>query len=246
MSMAPFRTRMSLLAAGALVASVPVLSVPAQAQTLSLAGAPTAFSAPAVAIPAGYSLGDRTLRKGKRGADVKALQKLLGVKQTGYFNKKTKKAVKKVEGAYGLKRNGIVSKKTLKYIKKDARAKSRAAKKRSSSSRGGLPATGSPAANKRYAAAYIAKEYGWGSSQMSCLSSVWTRESGWRHNVSNPNGKYHGIPQTSSAVWRGMGYSNSAYMNNPDVQIKVGAKYIKNRYGTPCSAWSFWRSHHWY
>jgi hypothetical protein len=35
-------------------------------------------------------------------------------------------------------------------------------------------------------------------------------------------------------------------MNSPAIQIKVGAKYIKNRYGSPCNAWSFWRSRHWY
>lgn len=235
---------MSLLVAGALVASVPAIALPAHAQTGAAAAVPSIASAPSIAVPAAYSLGSRTLRKGKSGADVKALQKLLGVKATGYFGPMTKTAVKKVEGRYGLKRNGIVSKKTLKYIKKNAAAQARAAKK-SSSSRG-MPATGTPSANKRYAAVYIANQYGWGSSQMSCLASMWTRESGWRHNVSNPNGKYHGIPQTSSAVWRASGYSNSQYMNNPEVQIKVGAKYIKNRYGSPCGAWSFWRSHHWY
>ena len=35
-------------------------------------------------------------------------------------------------------------------------------------------------------------------------------------------------------------------MKNADVQIRVGARYIKARYGTPCDAWAFWRSHHWY
>jgi hypothetical protein len=35
-------------------------------------------------------------------------------------------------------------------------------------------------------------------------------------------------------------------MRSPEVQIKVGTHYIKKRYGTPCRAWAFWRSHHWY
>ncbi len=30
-----------------------------------------------------------------------------------------------------------------------------------------------------------------------------------------------------------MGYSTSQYMNSPAIQIKVGAKYIKSRYGSP-------------
>ena len=70
---------------------------------------------------------------------------------------------------------------------------------------------------------------------MSCLSTLWTRESGWRYWVSNPNGIYRGIPQTSSRVWGAMGYSTSQYMNSPAIQIKVGAKYIKSRYGSPAT-----------
>ena len=81
---------------------------------------------------------------------------------------------------------------------------------------------------------------------MSCLTSLWMRESGWRYWVSNPNGIYRGIPQTSSRVWGAMGYSTSQYMSSPEIQIKVGTHYIKKRYGSPCSAWSFWQSRHWY
>jgi peptidoglycan hydrolase-like protein with peptidoglycan-binding domain len=188
------------------------------------------------------TLGARTLQFGDSGADVKKLQKLLDVKRTGTFNSKTRKAVKKVQRAAGLKATGVVDARTLKAIKKAAKARARAAK---ASSRG-LPRAGSPAASKRYAAAYISRTYGWGSGQMSCLSSLWERESGWRYWVSNPNGIYRGIPQTSSRVWGAMGYSTSQYMNSPEIQIKVGAKYIKGRYGSPCNAWSFWRSRHWY
>ncbi len=195
----------------------------------------------AVAAPVSYALGERTLRRGDTGADVTALQKYLGVKRTGKFTKRTRKAVKKVQRAAGLKANGVVKKKTLKAVKKAAKARKRAA----AASRS-LPRAGSPTASKRYAKAYIAQKYGWNSTQMSCLSTLWTRESGWRYWVSNPNGRYHGIPQTSSAVWRPLGYSTSQYMRSPEVQIKVGTHYIKKRYGTPCRAWSFWRSHHWY
>jgi peptidoglycan hydrolase-like protein with peptidoglycan-binding domain len=188
------------------------------------------------------SLGARTLRFGDTGVDVKKLQKLLRVKRTGTFNAKTRKAVRKVQREAGLKATGVVNAKTLKAIRKAAKERARAAKAASR----GLPRAGSPAASKRYAAAYISRTYGWGSGQMSCLSSLWTRESGWRYWVSNPNGIYRGIPQTSARVWGAMGYTTSQYMNSPAIQIKVGAKYIKNRYGSPCNAWSFWRSRHWY
>ena len=143
-----------------------------------------------------------------------------------------------VQRSAGLKANGVVTKKTLKGIKKAARGKA-------ASSRA-MPRAGAPAASQRYARAYIASKYGWGSGQMSCLKALWTRESGWRYWVSNPNGIYRGIPQTSSRVWGSLGYSTAQYMRSPEVQIKVGTHYIKKRYGTPCNAWAFWRSRHWY
>ena len=199
----------------------------------------TVSVAAAAPYKSGLTLGDRLLRKGKRGSDVKQLQKLLSHNQSGKFNRWNDRKVKRIERAAGLRADGVVGGRAIKAIKAHARA----AKKSSSRS---LPRTGTPTRNKNYARAYIAKQYGWGDNQMSCLAELWTRESGWRHDVSNPNGRYHGIPQTSSAVWGSYGYSTSQYMNNPEVQIKVGARYIKGRYGTPCGAWSFWQSRHWY
>lgn len=200
---------------------------------------PTDPPADPLADPAAapVELGSRTLRLGDAGADVVALQKLLKVEQTGTFDAATKKAVKRVQRAAGLKANGVVTKRTLKAVTR--------AEKQASASRS-LPRAGAPAASRRYARAYIAQKYGWGDGQMSCLSVLWTRESGWRYWVSNPNGIYRGIPQTSSRVWGPLGYSTAQYMRSPEIQIKVGAHYIKNRYGTPCNAWAFWRSHHWY
>ncbi len=203
---------------------------------------------PAVAaVPAApLALGSRTLRFGDVGEDVAALQKLLKVEQTATFDAATRKAVKKVQRAAGTKANGVVTATVLKKMKRELKKQAAAARAAKKVSRGALPRAGAPAASKRYAAAYISRTYGWGSGQMSCLSTLWARESGWRYWVSNPNGIYRGIPQTSSRVWGAMGYSTAQYMNSPAIQIKVGAKYIKNRYGSPCNAWAFWRSHHWY
>ncbi len=199
------------------------------------------------AVPAApLVLGARTLRFGDTGEDVSELQKLLKVDQTATFDAATRKAVKKVQRAAGIKANGVVTAKALKKMKRELKKQAAAARAAKKASRGALPRAGTPAASKRFAAVYISRTYGWGSGQMSCLSAIWARESGWRYRASNPNGRYHGIPQTSSAVWSRAGYSTSQYMNSPAIQIKVGAKYIKGRYGSPCNAWAFWRSHHWY
>jgi peptidoglycan hydrolase-like protein with peptidoglycan-binding domain len=239
------RRAMAALIGAVLIVGMPTLlgsparaeDVPAPAPSASPATPATPTDAATPAAPATFALGERTLRRGDKGPDVRKLQKLLRVKRTSTFNKQTKKAVKRVQRAAGLKANGKVNKKTLKAIKKDY--------KKSRTSRS-LPRAGSPAASKAYARAYIASRYGWSSSQMSCLAALWERESGWRYWVSNPNGIYRGIPQTSSRVWGALGYSTSQYMNSPEIQIKVGTHYIKGRYGTPCNAWSFWRSRHWY
>jgi peptidoglycan hydrolase-like protein with peptidoglycan-binding domain len=202
---------------------------------------PATAAVPAVPLV----LGARTLRFGDVGQDVSALQELVKVERTATFDAATRKAVKKLQRAAGIKANGVVTAKALKRIQRELK-KQAAAKRAAKEASRGLPRAGAPAASKRYAAAYISRTYGWGSGQMSCLSALWGRESGWKYWVSNPNGIYRGIPQTSSRVWGAMGYSTSQYMNSPAIQIKVGAKYIKNRYGSPCNAWSFWRSRHWY
>jgi len=230
----------------ALAVSLPAAAgSPAQAlgAPVSSASVSSVSAVPAAGLGAAvtYTLGERRLSRGDSGPDVKALQSLLGVKKTGRFNKRTRKAVNKVKAAARLKTDGVVGGRALRAIKKDARA--RAAASRSSRS---LPSAGSPAASKRYARAYIAQRYGWGDAQMSCLIPLWERESGWRYWVSNPNGIYRGIPQTSSRVWGAMGYTTSQYMNSPEIQIKVGTSYIKGRYGSPCNALSFWNGHHWY
>ncbi len=238
--------------AAALIVALPVAGLTAPATAGSAAAPAIPAKAVAVAAPAkAVALGDRTLRRGDRGKDVRSLQKLLSVKKTGYFNKRTGKAVRKVERKYDLKVDTVVDAKTLKAIKKNAKAKAKAkaakakAKRAKKASRGEARG-GSPAAAKRFARAHIADKYGWGDAQMDCLIPMWDRESGWNYRASNPNGKYHGIPQTSSAVWSAQGYSRAEYMGSAAVQVKVGAKYIDARYGSPCKAWSFWKSHHWY
>ena len=123
-------------------------------------------------------------------------------------------------------------------------ARARAAKQ---SSRGALPRAGAPAASKRFAAAYISRTYGWGSGQMSCLSALWTPGERLALLGEQPQRALPRDPADLVGACGGAtGYSTSQYMHSPAIQIRVGAKYIKGRYGSPCRAWSFWRSHHWY
>jgi uncharacterized protein YabE (DUF348 family) len=82
--------------------------------------------------------------------------------------------------------------------------------------------------------------FGFGEDQWSCLQQLWMRESGWRTTAANPSGAY-GIPQALPGSKMGPGWQTDA-----SVQIQWGLGYIKNRYQTPCGAWSAFQSKGWY
>jgi hypothetical protein len=86
--------------------------------------------------------------------------------------------------------------------------------------------------------------FGWSASaQFGCLDNIWSRESGWRYNAENASGAY-GIPQALPGSK--MASAGPDWETNPATQIKWGLGYIQGRYGTPCSAWSFWEANGWY
>jgi hypothetical protein len=102
----------------------------------------------------------------------------------------------------------------------------------------------SPEYNKAIARQVMTKKYGWCGQEYTCLVTMWTRESGWRATAHNPSSGAHGIPQ--SLPGSKMASAGKDWRTNPSTQITWGLKYIKQRYGTPCKAWSFWQNHNWY
>ncbi|MGN0063021.1 MAG: lytic transglycosylase domain-containing protein [Nocardioides sp.] len=99
-------------------------------------------------------------------------------------------------------------------------------------------ATGDP----RDIARVLLSEYGFAASEFSCLDSLYASESGWRVDADNPSSSAYGIPQALTATHD----LPEGYMTSAEVQIRWGLEYIKNRYGTPCAAWSFKSSRGWY
>ena len=86
--------------------------------------------------------------------------------------------------------------------------------------------------------------FGWSpQTYFSCLNNIWTRESGWMYNAEKPSGAY-GIPQALPGDK--MASAGPNWMTDPTTQIKWGLGYIQERYGDPCSAWSFWQAHDYY
>lgn len=103
---------------------------------------------------------------------------------------------------------------------------------------GGPVVSGSPQA----IAKQLLPQWGW-SGQFGCLDSLWTKESHWNVHAENPSGAY-GIPQALPGSK--MASAGPDWQNNAETQIKWGFGYIKDRYGSPCGAWSHSEANGWY
>ena len=100
------------------------------------------------------------------------------------------------------------------------------------------------ARDPRTLARTLVAERGWGSGQYSCLQSLWTKESGWKHTADNPTSSAYGIPQALPGAK--MASAGSDWRTNPATQIRWGLGYIDDRYGTPCAAWRHSQANSWY
>ena len=81
-------------------------------------------------------------------------------------------------------------------------------------------------------------------SQFPCLNKLWDHESGWNYKATNRSSGAYGIPQALPGSK--MAKAGSDWRTNPATQIIWAVGYMKDRYGSPCAAWSFKRSHGWY
>jgi hypothetical protein len=101
---------------------------------------------------------------------------------------------------------------------------------------------GAGSSNEQLANTMAASGYGWAGAQAACLDELWTEESGFSAYAANPASDARGIPQNIS------GWSAGYQPGNARQQITWGLSYIAGRYGSPCAAWSFERSHvpNWY
>jgi peptidoglycan DL-endopeptidase CwlO len=104
-------------------------------------------------------------------------------------------------------------------------------------------AVNDPAGAKDYASGRLGA-YGWGSDQFLCLARLWTKESNWLTTATNPYSGAYGIPQ---ALPPGK-YSSAGgdWLTNYRTQIEWGLGYIRERYGSPCSAWNHSVARNWY
>ncbi|WP_163573281.1 lytic transglycosylase domain-containing protein [Fodinicola feengrottensis] len=97
--------------------------------------------------------------------------------------------------------------------------------------------------NRRIACGML-PQWGFSTGEMTCLSPMWDKESGWSTHATNSAGTAWGIPQ---AVPKDrLAEAGPGWRDDPATQIKWGLDYIKKRYSTPCKAWAIWQTRGWY
>ncbi|MFJ4849278.1 MULTISPECIES: transglycosylase SLT domain-containing protein [unclassified Streptomyces] len=82
------------------------------------------------------------------------------------------------------------------------------------------------------------------SAQFQCFSNIVSRESGWNFTATNASSGAYGLVQALPGSK--MASAGADWRTNPRTQIKWGLNYMDSRYGSPCGAWSFWQTNHWY
>ncbi|MFC5666638.1 lytic transglycosylase domain-containing protein [Kitasatospora misakiensis] len=120
----------------------------------------------------------------------------------------------------------------------DAKAKSDAAASRSQE-RSALNAKPAYSGSPREIAAQIVP-----AGQLQCFSNIVSHESSWNVTATNASSGAYGLVQALPGSK--MASAGSDWRTNPATQIKWGLDYMNSRYGSPCGAWAFWQSHHWY
>ena len=104
-------------------------------------------------------------------------------------------------------------------------------------------AVNDPAGAKSYAAGRLSA-YGWGQDQFQCLAQLWTKESNWMTTATNPYSGAYGIAQALPAGKYAS--AGSDWLTSYRTQIEWGLGYIRDRYGSPCGAWSHSVQYNWY
>jgi hypothetical protein len=120
-------------------------------------------------------------------------------------------------------------------------AEEKAARARALANRGYQPGVTDP---REMARQILKNKFGYGSNQFECFDNIIMRESRWRVDATNPSSGAYGIPQALPGSK--MASEGSDWRTNPATQIIWGIKYMEDRYGSPCAAWSFKAAKGWY
>jgi hypothetical protein len=239
----------------------------AAAGTLTLA---TAISAAAATLPAGSAAGAADAHMLTQTVHVDALspaQRLvsfdttrygLAQRQTSYESAAANAAVAKAEAQKAAAQKAAAAKAAAaKAAAKAAAAKAaaqqaaqeqaaqqQATQQQAAQQTTAQPAASAPSGSPQQIAEQMLSQFGWSSSQFSCLQPLWALESGWNIYASNPGSGAYGIPQALPGSK--MASAGPDWQSNAATQIRWGLSYIQGTYGSPCAAWSHEEADGWY
>ncbi len=214
--------------------AVAVLSSPGElASSLAVPAPAVALSAPAAATAADQLAAERAAAKARANRDAERV-KLAAAKQAAKRANSLGKQTKAIAAQQAKIKAELAA-----AAKKAAEEK--AARERALRNRGYQPGVTDP---KEMARQILKNKYGYGSSQFDCFNNIIIRESMWRVDATNPSSGAYGIPQALPGSK--MATIASDWRTNPATQIIWGIEYMKDRYGSPCAAWSFKSAHGWY
>jgi hypothetical protein len=231
----------------------------ATAGTLTLA---TAISAAAATLPTGSAAGAAdahmltqtvhvdALSPAQRVVSFDAPQYGLPQRQTAYESAAAKAAVAKAAAQKAAAAKAAAAKAAAAKAAAAKAAAQQAAQQQATQQQAAQqttaqqPAASAPSGSPQQIAEQMLSQFGWSSSQFSCLQPLWALESGWNIYASNPSSGAYGIPQALPGSK--MASAGPDWQSDAATQIRWGLTYIQGTYGSPCAAWSHDEADGWY
>ena len=239
------------------------LIIVAAAGTLTLA---TAISAAAATLPAGSVAGAAdahmltqtvhvdTLSPAQRLVSFDTTRYGLAQRQTSYESAAAnaavakaaaqKAAAAKAAAAKAAAAKAAAAKAAAQQAAQEQAAQQQATQQQAAQQTTAQPATSAPSGSPQQIAEQMLSQFGWSSSQFSCLQPLWALESGWNIYASNPSSGAYGIPQALPGSK--MASAGPDWQGDAATQIRWGLSYIQGTYGSPCAAWSHEEADGWY
>lgn len=234
------------------------LIIVAAAGTLTLA---TAISAAAATLPAGSVAGAAdahmltqtvhvdTLSPAQRLVSFDTTRYGLAQRQTSYESAAAnaavaKAAAQKAAAAKAADAKAAAAKAAAAKAAAQQAAQQQATQQQAAQQTTAQPATSAPSGSPQQIAEQMLSQFGWSSSQFSCLQPLWALESGWNIYASNPSSGAYGIPQALPGSK--MASAGPDWQGDAATQIRWGLSYIQGTYGSPCAAWSHEEADGWY
>ena len=235
------------------------LIIVAAAGTLTLA---TAISAAAATLPAGSAAGAAdahmltqtvhvdTLSPAQRLVSFDTTRYGLAQRQTSYESAAANAAVAKAAAQKAAAAKAAAAKAAAakaaaaKAAAQQQAAQQQATQQQAAQQTTAQPATSAPSGSPQQIAEQMLSQFGWSSSQFSCLQPLWALESGWNIYASNPSSGAYGIPQALPGSK--MASAGPDWQGDAATQIRWGLTYIQGTYGSPCAAWSHEEADGWY